>query len=80
MMNETWTETNINYKQLYEEYGNDVRKLSKELENTAKANGRHQSHLRFYLQCKHEGLVPKGLKIKAQVKGNEARTTANHEN
>ena len=72
-MDQYRTETNINYRQLYEEYGNDVRKPLKELENTAKANGRHVSHLRFYLQCKHEGLVPKGLKIKAQVKGNEAR-------
>ena len=72
-MDEIRTETNLNYKRLYEEYGDDVRKLSKELENTMKANGRHQSHLRFYLQCKHEGLVPKGLKIKAQMKSNEAR-------
>ena len=72
-MDEIRTETNLNYKRLYEEYGDDVRKLSKELENTMKANGRHQSHLRFYLQCKHEGLVPKGLKIKAQLKSNEAR-------
>ena len=43
------------------------------LENISRRKGRYSSHLHFYLQCKHKGLTPKGIKIKAQMSGNEVQ-------
>ena len=66
------TET-FNYKQIREEYGINVLQQIRTLENISKKKGRYTGHLHFYLQCKHKDLTPKGIKIKAQMSGNEAR-------
>ena len=62
-----------NYNLIKEEYGIDALQQIRTLENIAKKKGRYSSHLHFYLQCKHKGLKPKGIKIKAQMSGNEVR-------
>ena len=54
----------FNYRQLKEEYGFSVLGLVRRYEDISRTKGRYQSHLRFYMQCKHQDLVPKGLKIK----------------
>ena len=66
------TET-YSYNQIREEYGIDVLQQIRTLENVSKKKGRFSGHLHFYLQCKHKDLTPKGIKIKAQMSGNEAR-------
>ena len=66
------TET-FNYRQIKEEYGIDVLQQIRTFENISKKKGRYVGHLHFYLQCKHKELVPKGIKIKAQMNGYEAR-------
>ena len=63
----------FNYNQIKEEYGVDVLQQIRIFENISRKKGRFSSHLHFYLQCKHKGLTPKGIKIKAQMTGNEAR-------
>ena len=65
------TET-FNYK-LIKEYGVNVLDLVRKFERISKTKGRYQSHLRFYLQCKHEELTPKGIKIKSQMQNAEAQ-------
>ena len=67
-MTETFT-----YNQIKEEYGINALQQIRTLENTSKKKGRYTGHLHFYLQCKHKELTPKGVKIKAQMTGNEAR-------
>ena len=66
------TET-FNYHQIKEEYGTNVLQQIRTLESLSKKKGRYISHLHFYLQCKHKDLTPKGMKIKAQINGKEAR-------
>ena len=66
------TET-YNYNLIREEYGIDVLQKIRTLENISRKKGRYTGHLHFYLQCKHKELTPKGLRIKAQMSGNEAR-------
>ena len=62
-----------NYNQIKEEYGIDVLQQIRTFESLSKKKGRFSGHLHFYLQCKHKDLTPKGIKIKAQMSGNEAR-------
>ena len=66
------TET-FKYKSIQEEYGIDVLQQIRELEDVCRTKGRYASHLHFYLQCKRKELTPKGIKIKSQMKGAEAR-------
>ena len=66
------TET-FNYRQLKEEYGFSVLGLVRRYEDISRTKGRYQSHLRFYMQCKNQEMVPKGLKIKCQLQNAEAR-------
>ena len=66
------TET-FNYKQIKDEYGIEAIQKIRTFESISKKKGRYVSHLRFYMHCKHGDVVPKGIKIKAQMKGNEAR-------
>ena len=53
----------FSYKIIKEEYGVNVLELVRKYERISKTKGRYQSHLRFYLQCKHEELTPKGIKM-----------------
>ena len=66
------TET-TKYTNIKQEYGVNVLDKIRKFERISKTKGRYQSHLRFYLQCKHEELTPKGIKIKSQMKNAEAR-------
>ena len=66
------TETH-NYSYIRNEHGTDVLKQIRKLEYTSKKKGRYTSHLRFFMQCKHKDLIPKCLKLKTTVEGNEAR-------
>ena len=66
------TET-FNYRQFRSEYGDDALGLVRKFEKISRTKGRYQSHLRFYMQCKNQELVPKGIKIKAQMHNSEAR-------
>ena len=61
------------YKSIQEEYGINVLQQIRELEDVCRTKGRYASHLHFYLQCKRKELTPKGIKIKSQMKGAEAR-------
>ena len=61
------------YSELNTKYGNDVLPKVKEAENLARSYGRHRSHLYFNLQCKHAGIIPKGLKVKYQTNSSQAR-------
>ena len=63
----------LNYNSIKEQYDVEVLQLIRRVENTSKSRGRHQSHLRFYLQCKRKEITPKGLKIKAQQKDPRSR-------
>ena len=63
----------FNYKNIKEEYGINVLELVRRYERLSKTKGRYQSHLRFYLQCKHEELTPKGIKIRSQMQNADAR-------
>ena len=60
------TET-LNYRQLNEEYGNNVLSLVRRFESISRTKGRYQSHLRFYMQCKNQELIPKGIRVKSQM-------------
>ena len=66
------TET-FSYKTIKEQYDVDVLQLIRRFESTTKAKGRHLSHLRFYLQCKHKEVTPKGIKLKLQLKDPKSR-------
>ena len=66
------TET-LTYRQLKEQYGNDVLGMVRKFESISRTKGRFQSHLRFYMACKSQELVPKGIKMKSQMKNAEAR-------
>ncbi len=66
------TET-FNYNSILTEHGIGVLQKVRQFENISKIKGRYQSHLRFYLQCKHKQLTPKGIKVKSQMHGPEAR-------
>ena len=66
------TET-LNYRQLNEEYGNNVLSLVRRFESISRTKGRYQSHLRFYMQCKNQELIPKGIRVKSQMQNAEAR-------
>ena len=63
----------FNYKNIKEEYGINVLELVRRYERLSKTKGRYQSHLQFYLQCKHEELTPKGIKIRSQMQNADAR-------
>ncbi len=66
------TET-FNYNYIRNEYGVNVLNEIRTFENISKTKGRYTSHLRFYLQCKHVEIVPKGIRIKSQMKSREAK-------
>ena len=66
------TET-FNYRQFRNEYGDNVFGLVRKFENISRTKGRYQSHLRFYIHCKNEELIPKGIKIESQMQNAEAR-------
>ena len=66
------TET-FNYYSIREEYGINVSRQIKEFEDISRTKGRYSSHLRFYLQCKHKELTPKGIRVRSQVNGPEAK-------
>ena len=66
------TET-FNYKDIREEYGIETIQKIRRFESISRTKGRYTSHLRFYLHCKHGGITPRGIKVKSQMKGNEAR-------
>ena len=66
------TET-YSYKDIRDEYGIETIQKIRQFESISRTSGRYRSHLRFYLHCKHNEVTPKGIKIKAQMKGNEAR-------
>ena len=60
------TET-INYNSIKTQHGVNVLQQVKKLETISKRTGRFASHLRFYLQCKHTDLKPKGIKLRTTV-------------
>ena len=66
------TET-LSYRQFRNEYGNNVLGLVRKFEGISRTKGRYQSHLRFYMHCKNQDLIPKGIKIKSQMQNAEAR-------
>ena len=66
------TET-FSYNKIKEEYGVHALKLLKYYEKVCRAKGRYASHLRFYLQCKHNNITPKGLRIKSPLNNRETR-------
>ena len=66
------TET-YNYNSIREEYGIDVLRKIREFEDISRTKGRYSSHPRFYLQCKHKELTPKGIRVRSQVDGPEAK-------
>ena len=61
------------YKNIKTIYGNKTLHTMRCLEAATKSLGRHESHLKFNLQCKHTDLIPKYVKISTKEKGNEAR-------
>ena len=66
------TET-LSYIQFRNEYGDDAFGLVRKFENISRTKGRYQSHLHFYMHCKNQEVIPKGIKIKSQMQNAEAR-------
>ena len=63
----------LNYRQFRSEYGDNAFGLVRRFENISRTKGRYQSHLHFYLHCKHQEVTPKGIKIKSPMQNAEAR-------
>ena len=49
-------------------YGNEIVQKVRRHEKLARSCGRFRSHVRFNLQCKHNKVIPKTLRIKFQTK------------
>ena len=64
----------FNYKLIKEEYGINLLDLVRKFEHISKTKGRYQSHLCFYLQCKHEELTAVAIqKIRSTLNGDGGR-------
>ena len=61
------------YKDIKTIYGNETIHRIRSLETVTKSLGRHESHLKFNLQCKHTDIIPNNVKINSKEKNNEAR-------
>ena len=63
----------LKYEEIKERYGRNTNNLVKRLEKKSRAYGRHTSHLHFNLHCKHQDIIPTGIKIKSQERNPKAR-------
>ena len=63
----------IKYSVIKEKYGNETLKNIKCLEKLSKTIGRHNSHLRYNLHCKHNNIIPNFAKIKTKDNIHEIR-------
>ena len=61
------------YKDLKQDYGENLLHKIRVHEKLSKQAGRCSSHIRFNLQCKHTSVIPKNVRIKSQMKTPEAK-------
>jgi hypothetical protein len=55
-----------------QEYGQEVVRTVRNLENTTKKIARYNNHLRFSLHCKHHNVTPNSISLRSTVKGKKA--------
>ena len=66
-----------NYRELELNYGAELRRKVRHLENTSKKYGRFCSHLHFNLQCKRSEVTPRHIKIRGKWESEEERRIIN---
>ena len=67
------TNTMLKYRELELNYGADLRRKVRHLENLSKKHGRFCSHLHFNLQCKRSEVTPRYLKIQGKWESDEEK-------
>ena len=63
----------LNYRELELNYGADLLRKVRHLENLSKKHGRFCSHLHFNLQCKRSEVTPRYLKIQGKWESDEEK-------
>ena len=62
-----------NYREIEQIYGVECKQKLRHYERTSRKVGRYTSHLHFNLQCKHNNVTPKHVKIQGKWRDEEER-------